>query len=142
MGIHTNYCLGCMRSILINGVNSKNIPVFIKPNNIKMLYFPRLFGYNTREKSSVFRAWVGWGKENYKSFLTRAKARAKSRAQKITEARRVGTFGRLSVKAPRSHCEPSGARRANTMPFLENTFEFAHKQSTCFYVFDVFDVQY
>ena len=32
--------------------------------------------------------------------------------------------------APRPHCEPSGARRANTMPDFESKFEFAHKQST------------
>ena len=32
--------------------------------------------------------------------------------------------------APRSPCEPSGARRAKTTRHFENTFEFAHKQST------------
>ena len=34
------------------------------------------------------------------------------------EARRVGTFGKLSVKAPRRSSEPSGARRANTLTIL------------------------
>ncbi|KKT38468.1 MAG: hypothetical protein UW37_C0003G0004 [Candidatus Gottesmanbacteria bacterium GW2011_GWA2_44_17] len=46
-----------------------------------------------------------------KSFPYSTAGREKSHAQKITEARRVGTFDKLSVKAPRSPCEPSGARQ-------------------------------
>ena len=49
----------------------------------------------------------GRGKDTMKSFPCSSEAREKSRAKKITEARRVG--------APRWSSEPSGARRANTL---------------------------
>lgn len=82
MVTHTNYCLDCMRSILINGVNSKNVPVFIKPNQYLNAVFSSSFQLQYKGgKSSVFRAWVEWDRENYKSYLTRAK-REENRARK------------------------------------------------------------
>ena len=40
----------------------------------------------------------------------------------FSEARRVGTFGKLSVKAPRTPCEPRSGE-------LRNRFEFFEKRS-------------
>ena len=53
--------------------------------------------------------WAGQGYYKILSLLER-KREKKSRAKKITEARRVG--------APRWSSEPSGARRANTLTIL------------------------